>query len=310
MPNNINQESKSIVNIEKHEWWQPIAKGFLSGTLAGYVCYPYEGWKKSKQSGLPLPRFWELKAVYRGANAFALPLAPVSIVQVSVNTSLRNSLPKDADEGLKICVDVLSGSMGALVSAPVEHIVLTQRKFNIGPIQAIKKLAGNGYTYPWTGLKPLMVREAGFGFTMLTGAEKAGTWLSESYHSLFPGIDLKPVGMIGTGIVGAAVTHPFDTIATRKQLSNNRISMSQAATEVYKKHGLSGFFLGYRHRAFLFTGCALIMNAVNKEFDKRMESRKANLNNHATFFAKSSQDRVNSKGERVSSVEELRPRNQ
>lgn len=265
-----------IMNANKNDkWWYPMVSGVFSGTAGGYSCYMFEGWKKSKQAKLDIPKIWQLKEVFRGANSFALTLGPVSMVQVVLYSWMKkNFLTEKSSSFQQNMVGIFSGSMGAFVSAPVEHIIVTQRKQKVGPLDAIKYLIKKNAFYAWTGLPPLWFREAGFGFTMLVGAENSEKYLKKTFN-----MNLEPLGSIGTGIIGATLTHPFDAIATKKQTSENPLSSIEAAKNIFKEEGSKGFTKGLGYRICLFTGCSIVIGKTNKYIQEKLS------NNSSSFFS-------------------------
>lgn len=287
MPDDIKQPASSSTtppaaaqtNTHQHEsqaaWHAPVA-GIIGGVTGGTLTYPFEGAKKRAQSRQLQP--WQDKTVYtnpfrfvrelyRGGSSFIFSLAPVSMLQVTINNRLNKAIPENYSPYWSYGAGVFSGAMGAFASAPIEHIILTQQKKKIGPIAAVRHLVNTGgITYPWTALRPLMVREAGFGFTMLMGAEAAGRYLSEKFQR-----DLMMPAALLVGLFGAGITHPFDTTATKMQMSDHRISMRSAARSIATSNlGWRGFFAGYVFRAFLFTGCMISIGATERKVEKKL----------------------------------------
>lgn len=312
MPGSLSVEPDN--SLKKTLWWHPLLAGWAGGTSAGYSCYMFEQMKKLAESGSQqhyTALFHTLKRLYqnpgkqtildtkrafrlfvqqsaKGAHSFALTLAPTSIVQVSINNYLKQHLKKASpnnDSNLpKYVAGLISGGLGAFVSAPVEHCVLVQQREQCSFKEASKILTMKGPLFAWTGLKPLMIRESIFGFTMLTGSEAFGDWLVSACHTNQTDQPyLKFMGQITVGIGGALLSHPFDVIATRKQMVyqtpkqvisepiKEPMSMIRAAEEIRIEHGWRGFWHGAVPRIWLFTGCMLIIGQVQKKVMKTLE---------------------------------------
>lgn len=259
-------------------WWHAPFAGVVAGISGGTLNYPFEGAKKRAQSGQLQP--WQMPGIrphtfvrelYRGGSSFILSLAPVSMLQATFNDYLKGFLPNNPSQAYVVGAGVLSGAVGAFFSAPVEHMIITQQQQKIGPLQAMKYLYSRGPTYAWTALPPLMIREAGFGCAWLMGAHAAGEALSAHYNR-----DLRIPAAIGVGVLAAGLTHPFDSMATRKQQSKERITMIEAGRQILAQKGWKGFFAGYQYRSFLFTGCMVSIAFVDK-------AARETLSNGSTF---------------------------
>ncbi len=70
---------------------------------------------------------------------------------------------------------------------------------------------------------------------------------------------------IGSALMGAAVTQPFDVIATIKQESDGALTSTQAIRQIYSRKGVLGFVSGLTQRMFLFAGCAYIIPKIAKK---------------------------------------------
>lgn len=314
------EQSPSVIlsseRKERHEaWWHPVVAGWIAGTMGGYGSFIFEALKKQKGSGQDNPFkdktlsiLGKVRRSYVGVHSFGLTLAPVSIVQVSLNDVLtKHSIFKGWEEYNKYLAGLVSGAMGALVSAPVEHLVLTQQRETTqrkelvakGLLEkakekcSLKEAASLLYEkkpfYAWTGLPPLLGRESIFGFTMLIGAEETGNWLSKKFNR-----DLMLPGQILAGLGGAFISHPFDVIATRKQMAFPPITVRQAAAKLYHEgitsktgtvKGLQALWAGGGYRAGLFTTCVLIIGNSEKYFKSVLQEN--NIRENFEKFTKS-----------------------
>lgn len=244
---------------------EALFASLIAGTVGGYTAYPWEALKKKAESGQSLPSIFNPREIFRGASPFALTLGPVSLVQGTLNDSLKRLLPENAPESSKYGIGLISGLGGAFVSAPVEATILAQQLQKTGPIGAIRYLFSQGYSRPWSALKPLMIREAGFGFTWLMGADAAGDYASKQF-----GVNWKFPATIMVGLAAALVTHPFDVTATRIQQTLSPISMHAAMKQIYQELGWKGFLKGYEWRALLFTSCMIVIGNLEKFIQKEL----------------------------------------
>ncbi|HTM63180.1 MAG TPA: MC/SLC25 family protein [Gammaproteobacteria bacterium] len=249
----------------------------LGGATGGYVCFPFEGLKKRIQTKQPIS--FNPKELFRGSTAFSGSVMLATFSQMGFY-DLFKQIPGYNPES-KIWntnLAIASGMLGAVVaSAPVENVILTQQLNKTNPINAIKIMFKDSLLRPWTGVAPLMYREAGFGLTMLYGAEEA----YRIAHNMTGSVSLGIMAQIAAGMGGAIITQPGDTIATRMQKHGD--TLSQAVSNV-KKEGFKGFFKGGSQRLFLFTGCATIIPPATRAFkrmlgceDESKETSKVNL---------------------------------
>lgn len=297
-PEKIVPANETVTALESKplqtKWWHLWVSGLVGGTLGGGVCYPAESIKKMVQSGQRLPRPWEVRKIYRGFSSFTFTLAPVSMIQVTMCGTLLKIFPKDQYPYLEFPIGMLSGAAGGLVSAPVEHMIRTQQKFNFcRPRVAFNHIGVAGYLTMWTGLGPLLFRETGFGFVMLMAAMAAGDYLAHNYTSTT--INLHLLGEIGVGMTGAFLTQPFDTMATRKQnwIINHMyqqnemlkldhahkyepikpISMLTAGKQLVSEHGFTSLWKGLVPRLFLFTGCTIVIGRAKNRIGDALSGK-------------------------------------
>ncbi len=113
------------------------------------------------------------------------------------------------------------------------------------------------------------MREAGFGLTMLWGARAAYDAVKASTSS----DTLAHVGQIAAGLAGAFVTQPFDTMATKRQHLDGKISSIDTAKKIYSEAGIGGFFKGLRHRSVLFTACAVTIPYVEEQIRHTLSNK-------------------------------------
>jgi hypothetical protein len=234
-------------------WWHPFVSSAGGGAIGGLLCYPPEGMKKRAQTGQAITLY--PRDLYRGSGAFATSVMIASVTQMSFFNAFQNLPGYDKESPTwNASAAVLSGMLGATVgSTPVENIILTQQLNKTNPLAAISIMLKQGITRPWVGLPQLMMREAGFGLTMLWGARAA-------YDAVYQATDNKSyayAGQLGAALAGAALTQPFDTTATYRQRRDGKISFVDTVKSIKNESGYGGLFKGLKHRSILFTGCAL-----------------------------------------------------
>lgn len=242
-------------------WWHPFVSSSVSGAVGGLLCYPPEGFKKRSQTGQKISL--NPVEIYRGSGAFATSVMLASLTQMSFFNAFKKLPGYDNDSAeWNVSAALMSGMLGATVgSTPVENIILTQQLNKANPVQAIQIMMKQGVLRPWVGLPQLAMREAGFGLTMLWGARAA----YDAVQQLTGNPSLGFAGQIAAGLAGAAITQPFDTMATYRQHRDGKISSLDTVKKIYSEAGVGGFFKGLRHRSVLFTGCAVTIPFVEEK---------------------------------------------
>lgn len=264
-------DDQSQVNVSK-PWWAAIASAALGGAAGAAAAYPFEGLKKSVQSGLitglrpALKLFFQPRELYRGTSAFAGSLIPTTIIQMSLQNYFDSLALSDTDKQASV---VLSGASGAFASAAAEKLILTQRYLKMGPSDAVKYVVKNqGFFALWHGFTPLAIREAVFGACMLKFGQKANA-------------EFGFAGTIGVGFAGAVISHPFDAIATQMQLStfaNNAngetkpVTAREVAKKIIKEQGVKSLYKGLGWRLGLFTTCMVTIPKASTAIDKVLDS--------------------------------------
>lgn len=253
-------------------FWKKLVSSSLGGATGALICYPFEGLKKRLQSGQSLKvesgalfaksSPFHPRELFRGATPFAASVTLATTSSMMFNKILK-SMPffQNESSSKQAQAALASGMLGALVgSTPVENVILTQQLKKVGPFEAVKIMTRQSLLRPWVGLPELMIREAGFAFVMLYGASEVQRLILQKTKSETSAF----IGSLGMGILGAAATQPFDTIATIRQKADGKIGTKDAVVDMFKKYGYSGFFKGLSQRVFLFTGCALIIPRVER----------------------------------------------
>lgn len=259
--------------------------GLVSGTMAALITFPSEAMKKKKQSNQGPIGFRpfalvtygnSVRVLYTGCCAFAASVGPTTLVQTSTHAIL-NSLKEST--GIKInpiFQTIISGASGSICSSFVENTILTQQllqkqKLPHGPMDAIRFNSSKNIFSLWCGFSLLAVRESIFGALALGTADQFASTVSNYYQNstlYFP-------SKLAIGVIGALLSHPFDTLATIKQKENfvnSKKPFRIAVRDFYIEHRFKGFYKGGFYRIFLFTGCMLIISAT-------LDPLKKNLNN-------------------------------
>ncbi len=244
--------------------WQTALAAGLGGAAAGLLFFFSEGTKKKLQTGQVLS--FSPREILRGAPAFATSVGTSSVAQLTANAYIQSIEGFDPHSNLHNgAAALVSGTIGGVASTFIENNILYQQLHKCGPISAMQGLLKEGISRPCVGMAPLMLREQGFGLTMLFIAPLAAKYASEKW-----GTSWENPAKIVFGMCGGVLTHGPDTIASRMQLK--QVSMLQAIRSIYQENGVKGFFKGVAWRAgILFPGCAIAIPAFTEAAKKGID---------------------------------------
>ncbi len=241
--------------------WSVLLSAASGGATGAYVCFPFEAAKKMLQRGVPLP-FNRPLEFYRGSTSFSVSVTAATVAAMTFRHGLQQLPGYDSTSTPWAAFSaVFGGMLGATVgSTPVENIILYQQAHKCGPKVAIRELFVQGLFRPWVGLPELMMREAGFAGTFMWGGRAASAKVKQHTDSALIGGATELV----VSLLGATCTQPFDALATLRQRHDGKLSSLDAIRLLKKTKGFRGFFGGLSGRAFLFTGCAVIIPRVEE----------------------------------------------
>ena len=115
----------------------------------------------------------------------------------------------------------------------------------------------NGLSGLFRGFVPASQREAFFAVGYLG--------LSPRVERVCDSLEMSPTagvaaGSIASGVLCAALTHPFDTCKSIIQGDLEAGGLTSTARALYKENGIQGFFRGYPARAAMICCCFFIFN--------------------------------------------------
>lgn len=255
---------------------QDMAASLMTGAFAGFASYPFEAFKKKKQSDQKVKGL-TVRELFRGGPAFASSVGPTTLVQYSVNGALLKFVfSEEPSQKEKIAAGLLSGGSGAVVSTFVENTILVQQLHSLGPFGAIRHMFRQSPTRPWTGCTMLGAREMTFGSCYLIFSGMAGDYAAEHV-----GEWARMPAKLGVGIGGALLSHAPDTIATMSQkeaeqhykatgqsLKPNPLTVARNAI---RDEGVKSLYKGGGHRVLLFTTVMLVNEYGKPVADAGME---------------------------------------
>ncbi|MCE5318115.1 MAG: MC/SLC25 family protein [Parachlamydia sp.] len=257
--------------------------GMASGVLEVAVDQPLVTLKNELQKGGKLN--FSARVLYGGFSANATGMALVTAVQAGVNNALKGwwqNRSTDGAEALNFASASLAGATSALVACPSELLMDRQRENEKAYEEARHKgQAPQRPTYSRTvteltrewglaglyrGLFPTMVRDSGFTVAYAAGApylkERLRPYLGEWMATAVSGAT--------AGVVGALVTHPFDTLKTWRQAG--------LAHEVWQgtlQKSLQELYKGFVPRATRVVMATTLLAEASAQLTQLMQGRKA-----------------------------------
>lgn len=266
----------------QHSFISQLVCNAGGGSMGGYLCFPFESVKKRMQRGVLSPQdFYNLAngrvynvlkpaELYRGSTPFATAVLVASVTQMTFNDLFKRLSFYDPNSNLhNATMAISSGILGAIVgSTPVENTILVQQVKSLSPVKAIKHMLNQGIARPWVGVRELMCREAGFAAVMLYAGPTANRIIYDKTQNKIAAFAAETAA----GAIGAILTHPFDTLATRRQKYDGNVPLLKEACNMYAKEGWKVFFRGSVARVGLFVGCAVtiprIANIISNTLQK------------------------------------------
>ncbi len=234
----------------------------LAGSSVAYTTFPLEARKKWKQSGQVEKFHW-----FRGANVFAANIVPTTTIHFLTDRFLKEFLPINATITQNIAASILCGITGATTATFVENTIMRQQVMKNGPIGAIKDMLNINFYRPWKTFSYIAARDGIFTFSMFWAMPEASKWCKQNA----PNYEL--VTPFAISFLGASLSHPIDTIATRLQMSHLKESGLKNAKALIKEAGYKGLFKGFSYRFGLFTIFSNGLPFINQLVDKAVGNK-------------------------------------
>ncbi len=264
--------SSNEVPQDYNNYWPSLVAAGVSGWVAGYAGFYFEGVKKRLQSDQSLPnkinlRMW-IKESFRGSGTYALCNIPPTVVQQMANHFFKEQNLSSTLAGQTIEV-AISGGLGGIPAAFIGNILLEQQIKKIGPLDAFRSLFVHGTPRLFRGVSLLMVREAIFGLCYMKGVKEAGDYADTHFGSAF----VLPAQII-VGAGGSLLSHPMDTAATVMQKYDYK-KIKDATQHLWKENSIRAFYKGGAARVGLFTTTMLVLDQVRNTVLNELEGQRS-----------------------------------
>ena len=202
------------------------------------------------------------RIMYRGTPASMLADGTLIGAQFWVCGFLQKLIVKGNPRDLTFAEEVgsayLAGFASGVPCTVLELTMIQQQRFGGTLPGTLRRLyERNGLSGLFRGFIPASQREAFFAVGYLG--------LSPRVERVCDSLDMSPTagvaaGSIASGVLCAALTHPFDTCKSIIQGDLEAGGLTSTARALYKENGIQGFFRGYPARAAMICCCFFIFN--------------------------------------------------
>jgi len=194
--------------------------GALVGSIEMSIMKPAVFWKSELQQG----RFSISRAVnpaycYRGLPVAVCSIAPVTCIQfVANNVALRRfGAESTASDSQRLAAGVLSGFASALAQSPMQLVEINQQNHGFSMVATARRVVeAHGFRGLYAGYPMTAIREGIFVTSYMAAAPLLRKRLQERHPHLSEGMAVAASAIVAGG-VGAALSHPADTLKTRLQ---------------------------------------------------------------------------------------------
>jgi hypothetical protein len=187
------------------------------------IMKPAVFWKSELQQGrFSISRALNPAYCYRGLPVAVCSIAPVTCISfVANNVALRGfgvvSGEGSASDSQRLAAGVLSGFASALAQSPMQLVEINQQNHGFSMVATARRVVeAHGLRGLYTGYPMTAIREGIFVTSYMAAAPLLRKRLQERHPQLSEGAAVATSAIVAGG-VGAALSHPADTLKTRLQ---------------------------------------------------------------------------------------------
>lgn len=198
--------------------------GAAVGSAEMAIMRPAVFWKTElQQNRFSLSRAVNPSYCYRGLPLAVVSIAPITCIQYGATSFFSScfkawrgseSQVRDTD---KILASVMAGVASALVQSPTQLVEVNQSNHGSSMFATARKIVSqNGILGLWRGYSMGATREGIFCSSYIAINPLIKTWLLQKRPELSDGA-ATALASVFSGSLGAALSHPADTLKTRLQ---------------------------------------------------------------------------------------------
>ena len=265
---NVNTSEQTVSN---HQYINVLIAGGVSGFTGAFTTFFFAAGKKRRQSGQAFPSISELgprkwvRETFRGSIGNSVLLTPTAVIQQLSDQYWKQQ--GSANPSNQIAATLFSGAVGGVASTVVENMLLQQQIKKASASQALISLYEQSPTRIFRGMQMIMLREAIFGWCYLSGVVQAGNYAAEHYGARYR----MPVQIL-VGMMGALVSHPFDTTATTMQQHGYTKTRHAVQHLLREPNAIKAFYKGGLMRMGLFTTGIIVVSNTRQAVMNQLQA--------------------------------------
>ena len=279
--------SCSISSKDDHLLQNPIVEAGIAATAAGGVDTVVTGMthpflvRKIRSQDPKIPELekatWNPRILFRGAGPNMFSMVPITTIQFCTNEGFKTAFHQGGEDIPtinQIGYSVGAGAFSSLVGTPVEFCIAWQNESR-GFFKTGNYFINNyGIRTLWTGLTATAIRDGKY----VVGYQCLAPYLTTQYMNFMPLIPAQVAGGVTAGLVSALISHPFDAVRSRYQLSNcfeNKSSTLMprwnGIQKEMRKEGWRAIATGIKPRMGGIVVTSAILNTVGEQVQSRLK---------------------------------------
>lgn len=276
--------------------------GGMVGSIEMAIMKPSVYWKSEMQQGrFSLSRAVNPMYCYRGLPIAVASIAPVTCVQFLANSLLLRGMgavsgcdAASASDSQRLVAGVFSGFASAAAQSPMQLVEINQQNFGSGMAATVRRVVScHGIMGLYTGYPMTAIREGIFVTSYMAVAPLLRREIQQHNPTMSEGVAMAASAILAGG-VGAAMSHPADTLKTKLQggvfpnglhgLPATDNTIKQKVREMASMPGsmVSSLYAGFAPRFFRIICCTFIYGTL-KEFFERMAMERLQNDRHESI---------------------------
>eukprot|EP00930_Biecheleria_cincta_P006748 TRINITY_DN107816_c0_g1_i1.p1 TRINITY_DN107816_c0_g1~~TRINITY_DN107816_c0_g1_i1.p1 ORF type:complete len:366 (+),score=62.59 TRINITY_DN107816_c0_g1_i1:104-1201(+) len=262
--------------------------GGLVGSIEMAIMKPSVYWKSEMQQG----RFSLARAVnpmycYRGLPIAVASIAPVTCVQFLANSLLLRGMgaacgcdAASTTDSQRLVAGVFSGFASAAAQSPMQLVEINQQNFGSGMAATVRRIVScHGLSGLYTAYPMTAIREGIFVTSYMAAAPLLRREIHQRYPTLSESAAMAASAILAGG-VGAAMSHPADTLKTKLQgglfpnglhglpATDNTITQKLREMATMQGSMVSSLYAGFAPRFFRIICCTFIYGTLKELFER------------------------------------------
>eukprot|EP00930_Biecheleria_cincta_P058877 TRINITY_DN44671_c0_g1_i1.p1 TRINITY_DN44671_c0_g1~~TRINITY_DN44671_c0_g1_i1.p1 ORF type:complete len:363 (+),score=62.35 TRINITY_DN44671_c0_g1_i1:134-1222(+) len=262
--------------------------GGVVGSIEMAIMKPAVYWKSEMQQG----RFSFARAVnpmycYRGLPIAIGSIAPVTCIQFLANSLVLRGMgavsgcdAASASDSQRLIAGVFSGFASAAAQSPMQLVEINQQNFGSSLASTVRRITScHGVLSLYTGYSMTAIREGIFVTSYMAVAPLLRREIQRHNPTMPEGVAMAASAILAGG-VGAAMSHPADTMKTKLQgglfpnglheppATDNTIRQKLREMRTLPGPMISNFYAGFAPRFFRIICCTFIYGTLKDFFER------------------------------------------